>query len=439
MRRASAPVNVAGGAPTQELAAEHDAGQSFAEHECAIGKLIERRLVKEALTGDRRDSLPVELCVDRISSALAPMKLRPCRRQPVIVRAAAERTWTMAGGQCGGLVEEEELGEATRLHQRRAAPATELQSARDPPLAAIAPADFAARVVQAAAVAIHEAARGGRDQLTHRRDAVAQRHAPKVAMIRPLSLTELHAANELLDDRAALAARHQQEGCLFVREAIDPGALAEVADQAAALLERWGVARHSDGVRATGASFPSVDPTELQRLPALVALVDQMAAGTDPFASVVAQVFGCPSALWPGARLHFAFPGDPARAIPPHQDSAALDWIGDYRRIWIALGDIPFGDGGLGLAAGSHRYRRLPMDELLDGNWWTAAMSIGDMLAFDLNLVHQSLPATSDRIRIALTMIGSAQWDPRPSIAAQDAGPSRLGLCEHEASPQSWT
>jgi hypothetical protein len=250
-----------------------------------------------------------------------------------------------------------------------------------------------------------------------------------------LSLTELHAANALLDDPAALAARHQQEGCLFVRAAINPDVLAELADQAAALLERAGVARRADGLRATGAPLASIEPAELQALPALTALADQITAGTDPIAPVASQAFGCPTALWPGARLHVALPGDPERATPPHQDSRALDWIGDYRRFWIALGDIPFGDGGLGLAAGSHRYRRLRMDELLDGNWCTAAMSIGDLFAFDLNLVHRSLPATSDRIRMALTVIGSAQWDPRPSVSAQDASEARLGLCEQEAAP----
>ena len=249
-----------------------------------------------------------------------------------------------------------------------------------------------------------------------------------------MPLTELHASNPILDDPAALAARHRQEGCLLIRAAIDPDVLADLADQAAALLERWGVAHRADGARATGAPLPAVDPNELQRVPALATLAEQMMSGTDPIAHVAAKAFGCPMRLWPGARLHVALPGDPGRATPPHQDSSTLDWIGDYRRFWIALGEIPFGDGGLALAAGSHRYRRLRMDELLDGNWCSAPMSLGDLLAFDLNLVHRSLPAISDRIRIALTVIGSAQWDPRPSVAAEDAGQPALGLCEQEAS-----
>jgi hypothetical protein len=63
-----------------------------------------------------------------------------------------------------------------------------------------------------------------------------------------MTLTEFHDTNALLEDRAALAARHRQEGCLFVRGAIDAGSLAE---QAAALLERCRVARREDSVRAT--------------------------------------------------------------------------------------------------------------------------------------------------------------------------------------------
>ena len=250
-----------------------------------------------------------------------------------------------------------------------------------------------------------------------------------------MPLTELPAADAILHDASALAARHQQQGCLRIRSAIDPDALADLADQAASLLEPWGVARRAGGAHVSGVPLPAIEPAELQGLPALAALTEQIAAGTDPIAPVAAKAFGCPMSLWPGARLHVALPGDPERATPPHQDSGELDWIGDYRRFWIALGEIPFGDGGLALAVGSHRYRRLRLDELLDSNWSTAGMSIGDLLGFDLNLVHRSLPVTSDRIRVALTVIGSAQWDPRPSAADPHAGQGGLGLCEREASP----
>jgi hypothetical protein len=221
----------------------------------------------------------------------------------------------------------------------------------------------------------------------------------------------------------------------LIREGVEPEALSELAEQAAAVLEGWGVGTRSEGLRSTGRPHGPVDSTELQRVPALVELSSRVGAAYDQLAVVAARAFACPMQIWPGARLLVALPGDPSRATPPHQDSEGLDWIGDYRRLWIALGEIPFGDSGLALATGSHRYRRTALTELLDDDWHTAAMSTGDLFAFDLNLVHRSLPATSDRIRIALTMIASAQWDPRPAISEDplQPGTSSLGLCEREA------
>jgi hypothetical protein len=250
-----------------------------------------------------------------------------------------------------------------------------------------------------------------------------------------MSLSELAAANALLDEPRALAARYREEGCLLIREAIDPRALSEIADQAASVLERWGVADRSDGMRWTGAPISPVDATELQSVPALLELGDRAGAAYEALAAVAAQAFACPMQIWPGARLLLGLPGDPSRATPPHQDSRAVDWIGDYRRFWIALGEIPFGDGGLALATGSHLYRRLPLTELIDDRWHSAAMTSGDLFLFDLNLVHRSLPATSDRIRVAITMIASAQWDPRPVMSEDPLQPGTLslGLCEHEA------
>jgi hypothetical protein len=178
-----------------------------------------------------------------------------------------------------------------------------------------------------------------------------------------------------------------------------------------------------------------VEVTELQSVPALAQLSERDGVAYQQLAEVAARAFACPMQIWPGARLFVGLPGDPSRATPPHQDSHDLDWTGDYRRLWIALGEIPFGDAGLALAPGSHRYRRLPLTELIDDDWYTAAMTTGDLFAFDLNLVHRSLPATSDRIRIAVTMIASAQWDPRPSRSEDplQPGASSLGLCEQEA------
>ncbi|MGH3781134.1 MAG: phytanoyl-CoA dioxygenase family protein [Pseudonocardiaceae bacterium] len=100
---------------------------------------------------------------------------------------------------------------------------------------------------------------------------------------------------------------------------------------------------------------------------------------------------------------------------------------------------MPFGDGGLGLAVGSHHQGRLPRRDLpeftdraapgqsaspqlatgidpglVNDHWHTASMEPGDLIVFRPDVVHRGLPATSDRIRIALTGVASATSDPLP-------------------------
>src|SRR6185437_3659558 len=107
---------------------------------------------------------------------LAAVQAGPDRAEAVVVLAPAERARAVAGGERGGLVDEEELGELARLHHRAALPAPELEPAGDPAAHSPAAADVPPVVVQAAAVAVDEPARRRRDQLPERRDPVSQRH-----------------------------------------------------------------------------------------------------------------------------------------------------------------------------------------------------------------------------------------------------------------------
>jgi hypothetical protein len=82
----------------------------------------------------------------------------------------------MAGGERRRLVEEEQLGEPSRLQQRTAPPTAEAEPAGDPAPPGVMSADPSRLVVQAAAVAVDEAAIGHGDQLAEGRDAVLQGH-----------------------------------------------------------------------------------------------------------------------------------------------------------------------------------------------------------------------------------------------------------------------
>lgn len=261
-----------------------------------------------------------------------------------------------------------------------------------------------------------------------------------------MKLSELLPANDLLGDDRALAARFDQEGCLLVRGAFHPPTLADVVDQATSALERYGLAQRRDGIRWTGAVVPHLDKTGINDIPVLKDLLNQIEDGSDFFRPVADRICGHPMHIWRALHIFAAVPDDPSHVTPPHQDNFEVTATGDYRRLWIALTEIPFGDGGLGLALGSHRHGQLPHQQLpeftdraapgqenplppanginpllVGDRWYTASMQPGDLITFHPKVVHRGLRATSDRIRLALTVIASAISDPLPHTMYTDS------------------
>ncbi len=143
--------------------------------------------------GDPRTQLAWCCCARVPGATRSPCSCRSIASAPTwpgvqIAPELAEAHVVGAPAECAGavprrerrhLVEEEQLGEQPGLQQRPALPAAELQPAGDPAPRAVAPPDAPGVVVHAPAVAVQEAARGIRDELRERRDAVLQRHRPQ--------------------------------------------------------------------------------------------------------------------------------------------------------------------------------------------------------------------------------------------------------------------
>ena len=92
-----------------------------------------------------------------------------------VILASAFGARPMSGSERGRLVQKEETGVAAWRH--RLAPASpELEPAGDPPAAVMVTAYTAVVVVQPSAVAEDETSLGRLDQLSERRDPIAQRH-----------------------------------------------------------------------------------------------------------------------------------------------------------------------------------------------------------------------------------------------------------------------
>jgi hypothetical protein len=122
------------------------------------------------------DPLGVQPQVDRVRARLV-VQLPPERGEPHVVLPATLGARTVARGERGRLVEEEQLREAAGAHQRMAAAVLELEAARDPAAHLVAPHDPTRGVVQAPAIAVHEPTGRIGEEVSERGDAVLQRHA----------------------------------------------------------------------------------------------------------------------------------------------------------------------------------------------------------------------------------------------------------------------
>jgi hypothetical protein len=158
--------------PAQQVRAADEPRRPVAQDERAVGQLAELGVLVALGARGGGEALAVELRVDRVRARLSGMPLGPERAEAVVVGAATERARPVAGGEGGRLVEEEQLREASRLEQRRPAPAAELQAARDPTAPGVAAANAPVGVVQAAAIAVDQPEGGVRDELRERGDAV---------------------------------------------------------------------------------------------------------------------------------------------------------------------------------------------------------------------------------------------------------------------------
>src|ERR1044071_401292 len=95
---------VAGRRPAQEVSAVHEPRFTVAEHEGAVGELVERGGAEAPVAP--REPLALEPLVDLVGTARADEL-----EEAVVVLAATQRARPVAGGERGHLVEEEQLGE----------------------------------------------------------------------------------------------------------------------------------------------------------------------------------------------------------------------------------------------------------------------------------------------------------------------------------------
>jgi 1-deoxypentalenic acid 11beta-hydroxylase len=250
---------------------------------------------------------------------------------------------------------------------------------------------------------------------------VAERPTEELALL--AGLTKLRGSTDLLPDEAALAQRYAEDGYLLLRAILPDDLYMPIFEEAAGILERERVIVHDgDGyIRWTGASRPD-EAVILQNMASLELIDEQIAGRTGPLQEWADKLLGQRAYLG-RTPIHImeSYPtGPPATTI--HQDRFGFGDAGDYRRFWIPLVPIPFGDGGLAIAPGSHRggiraIRPIPLERVPEG-MATAEFRPGDALLLHTDLIHATVPYTSNRVRLALTVNVCADSSPHPQAWA---------------------
>jgi len=121
---------------------------------------------------------------------------------------------------------------------------------------------------------------------------------------------------------------------------------------------------------------------------------------------VLTTTFDRPSFLYLGMNTCRVVSPHPELAARPHQDAHYVPTLGDFVTVWVPLGDCPIRLGPLAVWPGSHRSGLRPhhgvgiihggveIDE--EALWHTADFAIGDALVLTRNVIHRSLPNSSD-------------------------------------------
>ena len=133
--------------PQEQVPSENEVRSSAEQDKRAVGQVIQLRIVKEAIGAVCDDALRMELGVDGVRTYVVRVQRTPDPDEANVILPTTQRAGAVAGRHRRRLVEEEELREAARLHERAASQATELELARDPAFAVVPPADATVRVV----------------------------------------------------------------------------------------------------------------------------------------------------------------------------------------------------------------------------------------------------------------------------------------------------
>lgn len=247
-------------------------------------------------------------------------------------------------------------------------------------------------------------------------------------------------ATPLRDDPAALRARMQQDGYLFLRGLLPPEAVANVQRQVGALAQQAGWLHAGTPVeeaRANPAGFcVDPEPRYLETLRRINHLEDYHALKHHPaLITFLETLLGGPILAHPRVLCRNIFPAREEFTTKAHQDFPNVQGTEEVYTAWIPLIDIPMNAGPLQVAAGTHvegvydfniaaGAGGIEITDPLDGRWHASPFQQGDVLFFHSMTVHKGVPNRSDRLRMSMDVRYQLVSEPfNPDNANPDAQP----------------
>jgi hypothetical protein len=250
-------------------------------------------------------------------------------------------------------------------------------------------------------------------------------------------------SSSLRDDGAALAARMQRDGYLFLPALLPRADLASVQQQIGKIARDAGWLRRDapvdDAIADVSGFCVDPDPTYLKTLRQINRLEDYHALKHHPIMiDLFERMLGGPILPHPRVLMRNIFPARDEYTTKAHQDFPNVQGTTEVYTAWMPLIDCPMEVGPLQIAAGSHTNGvydfgiaggagGIEIKDPLEGTWVSADFRLGDVLLFHSMVVHKGVPNRSNKLRMSM--------DVRYQLVSE---PFNIDNANADGQPLSW-
>jgi hypothetical protein len=247
-------------------------------------------------------------------------------------------------------------------------------------------------------------------------------------------------SSALAADGAALAARMDRDGYLFLPGLLPAPDVAAVQRQIGGIVREDGWLRRDrpveDAIADPAGFCVDPEPAYLHTLRRINHLEDYHGLKHHPaLIGLFERLLGGPVLPHPRVLMRNIFPAREEYTTKAHQDFPNVQGTEAVFTAWLPLIDCPMEVGPLQVAAGSHKSGVYDFDigfgaggieitDALDGSWVSGDFALGDVLIFHSMTVHKGVPNRSQKLRMSMDVRYQLVSDPfNPDNANADGQP----------------